>query len=141
MSKPYQFDVSYKPSQFFWPGYPDLERAWNSLAGGPDASSSETGEVWQYMGTWYTQNIHTHEWEWVHQFRHRDHPWTHQRLYTNVRVGPWTQVYLDFQFWTALALANASCAWRLISASLRRSASAWLASSSMILKHVRRMCG
>jgi len=35
----------------------------------------ETGEVWQYMGTW----------DGEHQFRHRNHPTTGQREYLNFR--------------------------------------------------------
>ncbi len=46
------FDVSYKPNIFFDPRYPDLERAWQSLPGGPTAE--RCNEVWQYMGTWYS---------------------------------------------------------------------------------------
>ena len=39
---PYRFSISYKPSQFFWPGYSDLERAWQSLPGGP----ARSGSIW-----------------------------------------------------------------------------------------------
>ena len=35
----------------------------------------ETGEVWQYMGTW----------DGEHQFRHRNHPKTGRREYLNFR--------------------------------------------------------
>ncbi|MCL4303189.1 MAG: hypothetical protein KJ077_46315 [Anaerolineae bacterium] len=146
MSSPHQFhfSLSFVPGQFFLPDYPDLERAWQSLPGGPTALHPRSGEVWQYMGTWYSQDRNTHKWRWVHQFRHRvypDYPYKNERRDLHIPVGEWTRVYLDFQLWIALALSNASCAWRLISASLRRSASAWAASSSIIRKHIRRMCG
>lgn len=35
----------------------------------------DTGEVWQYMGTW----------DGEHQFRHRNHPKTRRREYLNFR--------------------------------------------------------
>jgi hypothetical protein len=130
-----------KPNQLFYPGYPDLERAWQSLPGGPTALHEPSGEVWQYMGTWYTQDRKTWRWRWVHQFRHRCHPGTGKRIVLNVPVSEWTQVYLDFQFWLALAFLNISHCWRLISSSLRRSAAAWAASSSIRRKLKSRMWG
>jgi hypothetical protein len=134
-------DVSYKPHHFFYPGYPDLERAWLSLPGGPTALHEPSGEAWQYMGTWYTQDRKTFRWRWVYQFRHRMHPSDGQRKYLEMRVGDWTQVYLDFQFWLALACLNISTCWRLISSSLRRSSSTWASSSSIRRKLKSRIWG
>ncbi|MBE7474339.1 MAG: hypothetical protein HS114_34850 [Anaerolineales bacterium] len=123
-----------KPHKFLKPGQPDLERAWLALPGGPDALHHN--EVWQYMGTWYSGG------RWVHQFRHRCHPHTGQRSVLNVPAGWFTSAWLTFtQRFAPSCLANISACWRFISASLRRSTSAWAASSSMILKHKRRMWG
>jgi hypothetical protein len=40
-------------------------------------------EVWQYMGTYVVND------QWVHQFRHRSHPRTGQRVLRNVPVTPY----------------------------------------------------
>ncbi|MBE7473122.1 MAG: hypothetical protein HS114_28665 [Anaerolineales bacterium] len=122
------------PHRFLRPGHPDLKRAWAALPGGPVALHHN--EVWQYMGTWYLGG------RWVHQFRHRCHPHTGQRSVLNIPAGRFTAAWLNFtqRCWPSF-LANISACWRLISASLRRSASAWAASSSMILKHISRICG
>lgn len=122
-----------KPHKFLKPGHPDLERGWQSLPGGPSAYHTLSGEVWQYMGTWSVNG------RWEHQFRHRWHPYTGQRMIVIVPVGEWTGLYLNFQFWLALALLNASTCWRLISSILRRSISAWAASPSIRRKQSRRI--
>ena len=139
MSRP--FDVSYKPNIFFANDYPDLERAWQCLPGGPVALHERSGEMWQYMGTWYIQDRKTFKWHWMHQFRHRVHPDDGQREVINILAGEWTQVYLDFQFWLALAWLNISTCLRLISSSLRRSASAKANSSSIRRKLMSRIWG
>lgn len=125
-----------KPYKFLKGGHPDLERAWQSLPGGPSAYHALSGEVWQYMGTWHIGR------RWVHQFRHRCHPHTGQRSVLNIPAGRFTSTWLNLtQRAVPSCLANISACWRLTSASLRRSASAWTPSSSMILKHSRRMWG
>lgn len=105
-----------KPHKFLKPGQPDLERAWQSLPGGPAALHHH--EVWQYMGTWYLGG------RWVHQFRHRCHPHTGQRSVLNIPAGRFIAAWLSFtQRFVPTCWAKISACWRLISANLRRSAS------------------
>lgn len=61
--------------------------AWKGLAelsGDHDreAENPRSGEVWQYMGT--AKRVAA----WAHEFRHRDHPSTNDRLYLRVYASP-----------------------------------------------------
>jgi hypothetical protein len=64
------------------PNSPELERAFESLPGGPVAISAE-GDTWQYLGTAQTETG-----EVTHTFRHRLHPFTNARMYENVPALP-----------------------------------------------------
>jgi hypothetical protein len=63
-------------------GSPEWEYAWNWLSAHPlnsgleepsVASHSESGEAWQYMGSFKQGN------RVIHEFRHRQHPVTQRR--------------------------------------------------------------
>lgn len=64
------------------PESPELERAFESLPGGPVAEHPE-GDTWQYMGTAQTEAGQV-----THTFRHRLHPFTNARMYHNVPAAP-----------------------------------------------------
>jgi hypothetical protein len=54
---------------FAEPGMPSWEEAWSAIEaefGDPACEDGETGEVWQYMGT-----FQRHDGRWQHEFRHR----------------------------------------------------------------------
>ena len=71
----------------------ELDRAFNSLPGGPEAHNSEWGESWQYMGTVYGWQGRAY---WVHQFRHRAHPdFDDERKYQNIFCATPRQELLD----------------------------------------------
>ena len=65
---------------FFPQGHPELEKAWQSLLGGPEAVHPITGDMWQYMGSYKGDAGYAHE------FRHRSHPTTNKREYRKVVV-------------------------------------------------------
>ena len=56
-------------------------RAWRAFSD-PSSYDTETGEVWQYMGTVKKTDREV----WVHQFRHRHHPQTKRREYHEVEA-------------------------------------------------------
>lgn len=61
--------------------------AWAGVARryGSDFAQLNRGECWQYMGTAFTAR------GWEHQFRHRCHPSTNERVYLHLPVSAeWT---------------------------------------------------
>lgn len=68
------------------PSMPEWDRAWAALAADPlnsdlavptEALDAETGEAWQYMGTYLGR----------HEFRHRMHPSTGRREILRLAAG------------------------------------------------------
>ena len=68
----------------------EWNEAWDTLAAQPfndyvtcrhTAECPESGERWQYLGTYLVGG------SWVHQFRHRHHPTWGQRMVCNVEVN------------------------------------------------------
>ena len=60
--------------------WPDIDKAFNGLPGGPEAYNKVYCETWQYMGTVLFPGAN----RWVHQFRHRAHPSNNERTYLNI---------------------------------------------------------
>lgn len=133
-----------KPTKNLY-GHPDLERAWNMLPGGHTALHKRSGERWQYLGTWFVQEkpnsgngYSSCTYHWEHQFRHRWHPYTGERMYFKIVAGKWTSIWLslDYLFWL-FVFSHVSRCFRLISASLRCSALKTAISSSINRKHIK----
>ena len=62
----------------------EWEFAWKRLlqvTGDPNETMENNGECWQYMGSIYVAPT------WVHQFRHRNHPSTNQRVYKDITAS------------------------------------------------------
>lgn len=63
---------------------PEWNVMWEALRerdGDTVARNHESGECWQYMGTWMPE---ARGGVAVHSFRHRDHPRTEQREYVDI---------------------------------------------------------
>jgi hypothetical protein len=76
----------------------EFGRMWDALAEMPvnaglpcpcEAEDARTGERWQYMAT---VNIAG---QWLHQFRHRQHPRTQARIVINVPAAAWWKPAAD----------------------------------------------
>ena len=64
---------------------PEWAVMWEALRerdGDTVARNPESGECWQYMGTWMPGDVA------VHSFRHRDHPRTGQRESISIPCSP-----------------------------------------------------
>ena len=60
-------------------GDAEIEWAWQAVDGGSRSRQCPCCyEVWQYMGTWFKDG------SWFHNFRHRHHPATGERMYRNI---------------------------------------------------------
>jgi len=81
-----------RPTHVAWLvwGEEELERAFQTLPGGPAAFNKEFNESWQYMGTFYGGQFGI---RWMHQFRHRAHPGLQSANGHNIQ--PNERVYLN----------------------------------------------
>lgn len=80
MSSSYLLDAGHARVAWLKPDTREWDAAWAQLGPDPDCRDTESGEAWQYLGTWHTAQ------GWVHEFRHRRLPATLKREYRRFPV-------------------------------------------------------